>query len=218
MPTKTFKSIDEAFQALTDLEIADDKSNFPVARITVPGLHTVNIEMVSEYDYFYVLSPMRVKFINYWLNKLAAQNNEIDTNKLLEKIKNIVSEIDNCRTPEDVNKKAATMSYLFEDEYIRKEFFHNLKQMHIIKWWVGWKRYMQAVKPIGTITIFMYLWLFNFDGLKKNIFLLLSKIGQNMKSQSYTTLTSYGDWDSYKKMLSEADERIRKQLQNSSNN
>lgn len=207
MPTNKYKSIDEAYQALLDLEIVDDENNFPIAKIKVPGMHTITIQMVSEYDYFYVLCPMREKFLTYWVNKIAIMESETDTKKLTKKIEAIVSDIESVRNPKDLNEKSSTLAYLFEDEKIRYAFFKDLKRMKIIKWWVSWKRQQKTMTPLQTIAVFIYLWLFNFDGVKKNVKLLLAKIGATTNLQSSTISTNYGNWESYKQRLEEAHKR-----------
>ncbi len=217
MPTQRYKNIEEAFQALTDLEINDDENNYPVADIKVPGLHRIKIQMVSEYDYFYILTPMREKFLNYWVNKIATSQNETNNERLLEKIKNVVNEIESVKTKEDIEAKANTLAYLFEDMKIRYEFFKNLKKMKIVKWWVSWKRYQKCMRPIDSLTVFIFLWLFNFDGVKKNVFLLFKKIGVSTSSHLPTISSSYGNWESYKKKLADAHVRIENKLKHLNN-
>ena len=89
--------------------------------------------------------------------------------------------------------------------------------MKVVKWWVSWKRYQKCMRPIDTLAVFIYLWLFNFDGVKKNAKLLLQKIGASTRYHLPTTYQSFGDWESYKKKLAEAHERIQAQLEHLKN-
>lgn len=83
MSTKKYDSLDKAYQALTDVEIANDERDMPCAVITVPGMSPIKITMVSEYDYYYVLSPMRDKFINYYANKFVNEKKDIEQKKII---------------------------------------------------------------------------------------------------------------------------------------
>jgi hypothetical protein len=206
-------TLSNAFQALTDLEIVNDEYDFPVAVITVPGMHKLKISMLSEWDYFYVLSPMRESFLNYCLNKFATDE-EKDEKKLVERVKALVDDIRQCKTENDINKRSTALEYIFEDIKIRYSFFKALKKMKIIKWWVSWKRYQKCMRPIDSMTVFIYLWLFNFDGVKKNAKLLFQKIGAITKSHQSITSTSSIDWHSWKKRQIEIDKRLRVSLNN----
>lgn len=215
--TNKYKSLDQAYQALTDLEIIDDENNFPIARIKVPGMHVITIQMLSEYDYFYILCPMRESFLNYWINKIAITEDQTDSAKLVEKINNIVKDIESVKSPKDLQDKSQTLAYLFEDIKIRYLFFKALKKMKIVKSWISWRRYQKLMRPIDTIIVFVYLWLFNFDGVKKNVKLLLAKIGANTNSQLSIISTNYGSWESYKQRLAEAHKRIQAQSEHLKN-
>jgi hypothetical protein len=207
MPTRKYKSLEHAFQALTDLEIEDDSRNFPVARIKVPGLHEIEIKMVSEYDFYYILQPLQNKILNYYVNRFNESKDEITVKRLTEKIKNIIEDISNIQTSEDVEKKSSTLGYLFEEEEIRKEFFDGLKKLGIIKEKVKWVDYQKAARPIDTLTIFCFLWQFNFTGLKKNAKYLIEKITADTNYHLPTVSTNYGDWDTYKLRLEKAHQR-----------
>ncbi len=215
--TNKYNTLSDAFRALTDIEILDDENDFPIAVIKVPGLHSITIQMVNSWDFYTVLSPMREKFLNYCLNQMNSVE-KVDEKLLLEKVKSLVTDIEACNTKEDVEKRSVAIAHLFKDINIRYEFYKSLKLMKIIKWWVGWKRYQKCTRPIDDLTIFIYLWLFNFDGVKKNAILLFNKIGANTKSHLQTVSSNYGDWDSYKKKLMEADKKFRERSKASLNN
>lgn len=208
---KVYNNFNEVFQALTDAEVID---NHPLAKVKVPGMHTVKIKQVSEYHYFYTLCPMRDIFINYWAGKISKAENTVQAAKLIEKVKTVVNDIGAIKNQKDLLKKAITLTYFFEDVFIRYSFFKNLKRMKLIKWWVSWKRYQECMTPTDTMTMFVLLWKFNFDGVKKNAKILLQKIGLGMNSQSHTIYSNSEEWESYKKRLAEADAQLREHLKN----
>lgn len=214
MPTKTYKSLEKAYQALTDIEIEDDRHNFPVAKIKVPGLHTIKVKQLCEYYYYHILIPMREKILNYYINTFAKQENIADNNVLLDKIKLLINDITEAKTPKDIQDKNETLSMIFNEEEIRKDFFLNLKKMKIIKWWIGWKRYEMKMPPIGTLTIFIFLWHFNFDGVKKNVKFLLEKTIQDTNYLLPTISTNYNDWESWKERFMAAHKRFISNLKN----
>jgi hypothetical protein len=214
MPIQKYNDLNEAFQALTDLEIVEDSNNFPIAKIKVPKLHEITIQMLSEYDYFYHLCPMREYFLNYWATHISMTKDNITQDKLIEKIQTIVSDIESIKTKKDFVTRSASLAYLFEDMKIRYYFFKQLKKMKIIKWYVSWKKYQKIVRPIDTITIFVYLWLFNFDGVKKNAKILLARIGLGMNSQSPIIYNNSSNWELYKKQLAQAHKRLQEHLNN----
>jgi hypothetical protein len=216
MPTQKYKSLDKAYQALTDFEIENDKFNFPVAIINVPGLHKIKIKMVNSYDFYYVLQPLQNKILNYFLNRFNRSTDDIDTKKLTEKIKNIVKEISDIKDEKDLKEKSESLSYLFDEEAVRKEFFNGLKRLRIIKWWVSWKRYELKSRPIDTLIIYCFLWKFNFDGVKKNVKYLIERITADTNYHLPTVSTSYGEWDTYKMKLQKA--HLRQPWLNSSKN
>lgn len=224
MPTKKYDSLDKAYQALTDLEIANDERDMPCAVITVPGMSPIKVTMVSEYDYYYVLSPMRDKFVNYYITRFAQEKNETDQKKLVETINNFLNDILSVKKPEDVKRKSATLSYLFDDVLIRYEFFRNLKRMGLISRWTTWRKYQRCMRPIDTLTVFCYLWLFNFDGLKKktiDLFRIMNITLAGTSRPSLSVLDSSFDWDTYKEALQRGSERVTKkiaELQANSNN
>lgn len=223
MPTKKYDSLDKAYQALTDLEIADDDRDVPCAIIKVPGMSPIKITMVNSYDYYYVLSPMRDKFINYYANKFVKEKGDINQKKIVEKLNTFMSDILSVKKPEDVKKRSQTLSYLFEDIQIRYEFFRNLKRMGLISKWVSWRKYQRLIRPLDTLTIFCYLWLFNFDGLKKktlDLFKIMNITLAGTSRPSLSVLSNSFDWDTYKDALAKGSARITEKiaLQNNSSN
>lgn len=222
MPTQKLKNLEEAYQTLTDFEIEDDslKDGIPLAIIPVKGMHPIRVTMVNSWDFYKILIPLRDKILNYYANRVANSASEIDVKRLGEKIKNIAEEITNLKTQKDIQEKSNTLSYLFEDEVIRHEFFKDLKRMNIIRWYVSWKRYQKRILPHHTMTIFLCLWAFNFDGFKKKTEKLLQtmqSISQNTNSQSPIVSTNSTDWDTYKKVLARANKRVNLSLANSKN-
>lgn len=213
MPTKKFESTDKAYQALTDEEIMDDSKDIPAAEINVPGMHVVRIGQVSEYDYYYCLLPMREELYNYFLNRIAATEDLKDSEQLLEKMKTLVNSLTNIKTKEDLEQKAASVAFLFEETKIRYRFFKGLKAMKIVKWWVSWKRYQEKCKVQDTPLFFCYLWAHNFDGAKKKIIRLLQRIQQitaATSSQSLTGSGNYQDFESWKRTWQAAHNRLAK--------
>jgi len=222
MPTQKINSLEEAYQKLSDIEIEDDsnKDGIPLAIINVRGIHRLFITMVSEWDFYKILVPLRDKILNYYANRVANSPSEIDVKRLSEKIKNIAEEIGKLKTQKDIQEKSDTLAYLFEDEIIRMEFFKDLKKLNIIRWYVSWKRWQKHILPHHTMAIFLSLWAFNFDGFKKKTQILLQKmlsISQNTNYPSPIELTSYTDFDSFKKVLDKANERVNLLLANSKN-
>jgi hypothetical protein len=215
MPTKKYKDLDEAYQALTDIEIMDDEQDMPCAIIPTKGLGKITITMVNEYDYWYTLMPMRDTFINYYVNRYYVEKKEHNKEKLIERINLFVAEMTNTKTKEEVNNKANDIMWLFKDINIRYEFFKGIRKMRVIPWYVTWKKYQKSVRPIDTCLIFCYLWLFNFDGLKKKLLNLLKKMNitfQDTNSPSLTVLSNSFNLDTYKKKLQEGTERANQKL------
>ncbi len=238
MPVNQHNSIEEAFQALTDIEIVNDENNYPVAEIKVNGVGTIKITMLSEYHYYYILEPLREKILNYYINRLAQEKNILKGEELLDNIKSVFNQIETCKTKEDVIKKAHELSPIFKDKEARFEFFKSLIEMEIIpidylekfktksifkkkriidieKAWDDWQR---KIKPTDPLCMFIYLWLFNFDGVKKKVLCLLEKIGAVIQQQSFTDWNNSDTWESYKQQLKEGHERIQEKLLNNSNN
>jgi len=216
MPTKKYDSLDKAYQALTDLEIANDEKDMPCAIIKIPGISSIKITMVSEYDYYYILCPMRDKFINYYANRFVNEKQEIDQKKIIEKLNNFMNDILSVKEPEDVKKKSKTLSYLFEDISVRYEFYYNLKKLRLISRWISWRKYQKLMRPIDTLTIFCYLWLFNFDGLKKktlDLFKIMNITLAGTNPGSLSVLSNSFNWDTYKKKLAEGSARVTKKMQ-----
>ena len=215
MPTKKYDSLDKAYQALTDLEIANDERDVPCAIITVPGMSPIKVTMVSEYDYYYVLIPMRDKFINYYATKFVNEKEEVNQKKIVERLNNFINDILTVKTPEDVKRKSQTLSYLFDDMVIRYEFFTCLKRLGLISRWTTWRKYQRLMRPLDTLTIFCYLWLFNFDGLKKktiDLFRIMNITLAGTNQPSLSVLNSSFDMDSYKEALRRGSERVTKKL------
>jgi hypothetical protein len=211
MPTKKFDNTEQAYQALTDEEIMDDGQDMPVAEIKVAGMHVVKIGMVSEYDYYYRLLPMREELYNYFLNKIAITEDIKDSEQLLEKMKTLVNSLSNLKTKKDIEEKAHSIIYLFEEHNTRLRFFKGLKAMGIVKWWVTWKRYQKCTEVMDTPLFFCYLWAHNFDGVKKKIIRLLQKIQQITavtSSQSLTGLANFQDFESWKRTWQAAHDRL----------
>lgn len=217
MPTRKFDSFQQVYQSLTDIEIEDDKNDYPVAVITVAGLGLfgskvkIKIQMVSDWDYYETLLPMRTKLLNYFATLFANEkDNEINSKKILEKIKGVVEDIGSVKTAKDMEKKANTMSNLFEDVNVRELFFRSLKRMKMIPWHVSYKRYRKCTKPLETCIMFILIWHFNFDGVKKKVQSLLqmsAEILQDTSSQSLTGSRHFTDLDSFKKVWKEAHDR-----------
>lgn len=221
MSTKKYDSLDKAYQALTDVEIANDERDMPCAVITVPGMSPIKITMVSEYDYYYVLSPMRDKFINYYANKFVNEKKDIEQKKIIEKLNNFINDILSVKEPKDIERKSKTLAYLFDDIKIRYEFFINLKRMGLISKWISWKKYQKLIRPIDTLTIFCYLWLFNFDGLKKktlNLFKIMNITLAGTNQPSLSVLSNSFDWDIYKEKLAEGSARVTAKIKASLTN
>lgn len=195
MATKVYNSPSEAWKALCDLEIEDDTRDIPVAVIKVPGVCKVQITMLSEWDYYKTFLPLRNTFVNYYASKLTQDENITDMTVIMEKVKafqNEISKIKETNNPEVLN-------YLFSETSVRYEFFRGLKQMRLIPFYVTWKGWQKAVKPIHTASIFAFLWLFNVDGLKKNAKLLIDRIQAAMTVISPTGSKVFRDLDSFKK-------------------
>ena len=205
MPTKNYESMHEAYKSLTDIEIEDDSKNYPVAVIDVPGIQKISITMLSEYNYWYVFLPMRNRFINYYATKFVNEENETRNEKIIEKIKAFQNDISSYGSDE---KSIKTLQSLFSEVDERKYFFKCLKKMGVIKWWVSWKRWQLRARPIDTITIFVFLWLFNVDGLKKNAKFLIDQMSQAMNTRLPIESKIFENLDSFKVAHQKAHERF----------
>lgn len=216
MPTKNYKNLSQAYKALTDIEIMDDDNDYPVASIKVKGLGKVKITMLSEWDYYNHFIPMQQAFISYYANALTRGETEM-TDKKVERIRAkvnaFVNEISLESTKEGLLEKARELTFLFDDPKARRFFFKKLKAFGVLPWWIGWKRYQKKVRPIDTMAIFVFLWSFNVDGLKKNAKFLLAKISAIINTESPTESRYFESLDSFKEALAKAKEKER---QNSS--
>ncbi len=201
MPTKKYTP-DEAWQALSDLEIEDDSKNIPVAIIRVPGIHNIKIGMLSEHNYYYVFLPMRNIFINHYANRIIKDENIKDNELLMNKLKSFQNDIS------EMKSKSESLTYLFSDVAIRREFFKNLKRMKLISWWVSWNRWQKKVSVLHTMTIFVFLWLFNVDGLKKNAKFLIDRTFQVMTTRLPTESKVFTDLDTFKKAMTASRKRM----------
>lgn len=204
MPTKEFKSADQLWQSLTDLELEDDRRDYPAAIVPVKGIGKIKIQMLSEWHYFNVFIPMRAKFITYYANKLASDENIKNKDVILEKIRMFQNEI----TESKKSGTSEALTYIFSDIEARYLFFKDLKKMKVIPWWVNWNRWQKTIKPLQTMAIFSFLWLFNVDGLKKNAKLLIDRISQVMISVSPIESKVFVDLDSFKKAHQAAHARL----------
>jgi hypothetical protein len=195
---------------LCDLEIEDDSREIPVAVIRVPGVWRVKITMLSEWHYYRHFIPLRNLFVSYYANRVAQDENIKDNSILMEKVKAFQNEISKIKE----TNNSEVLTYLFSDVAARYEFFKGLKRCGLLPWFITWRRWQKNVKPLHTCSIFAFLWLFNVDGLKKNVALLIERITQAMNTESPTASRIWHDLDSFKKAHAEAHARW---LNNSNN-
>ena len=218
MPTKKYKDMEQAWQALTDSEIVDDSREIPCAVIPVRGIPSVKITMVSEYDYWYILEPLRIAFINYYATRFMQTEDQTNKKKIVERLNILINEISKTAKAHDIDKTSHTLSRLFDDMKIRKQFFTAIKKMGCISWRVSWRRWQKKARPHHLMTAFVYLWKFNVDGVKKKALDLLSTmgsrnvIGQNTSQQSLSVLSPFFDMDTYKKRVAEASTRVTEKI------
>jgi len=218
MPSKTFNSFEEAYQALTDAEIENDEREIPCVKIKTEGLPVLKIHQCSEYDYFYILDDFRKRILNYYANLLAREEREIPQKKLVGKINGFLDGMTNANTPQEIADRVKDMTTLFEDHEVRKYFFKTLKRLRVIPWYISWDRWQKRVRPHHTLTAFAYLWAFNFDGLKKKTRILVERITsifQDTNSASAIGSKAFTDWDGFKKQITEGRKRVDLQLSNS---
>ncbi len=215
MPTRKYENADEAYQALTDLEIENDELDMPCAIIKVRGMSPIKIEMLSEYHFHYVLVPLRNKLINYYANHYIAvrgdENKKPLKERIVERIELLTTELEKVSSTKEAVAKAKTLAHLFADENPRLELFKALKEMGIISRWIRFKKYQMCMRPIDTVTVFTYLWLFNFDGLKKKALELLVKLGSIIPGTNSPSLIASNpsfDMEHYKVRLAEATARV----------
>ncbi len=194
---KKFESIEEAYQNLTDMEILDDSKDYPCAKINIKGLCRVEITMVSEYQYFYILDPFRTNILTYYANMWALEKKETDKKKIVDFIQSIGDEMETTKKGENVKDKADRISFMFKDATLRKSVFVCLRRLGVIPWWVSWRRYQMKATPDVLPMMFVWLWLFNFDGLKKKARLLFQKITRVMDSHLPTDLNTFTDLGSW---------------------
>lgn len=209
--TREYKDIAQVYQSLTDEEILDDRIK-PFASISVPGLCKVTIKSVSDWEYYHVLIPLRNTFFSIYASEMSESKDIENNEQLLDRMRMIVNEISAIKTLEDIEKKAATLSCLFDIEKGRRVFFKAMKQMKIIPWWVSFRKWERRVTRMHNITIFCMVWAVNFDGVKKNARQLLAILSSITKSDSHIVSSNSGDWDGYKKRLMEASIRNRREL------
>jgi len=191
-----------------------------VADIKVKGIHRIKVKMVSEGDHYGSLDPMKTGMLAYFAQKIVASTTHEDLARASEKTKKLIEEFTGIK-PDEIKEKTDRVSYFFEDEIIRKEFFHGLKKMNIIHWWVSWKRWQKNVCRHHTLTIFILLWAFNYDGFKKKTTRLLEKVSSiyaTIRSQSPIESNSSTNFDTFQKTYLEAHEKLVKQSMSSSNN
>jgi len=215
MPTREYQSVGEAYQALTDIEILDDQSNYPVAKVKINGLCTAKITMLSEWDYYYSFIPMQQVFLNHYANTLTrGELDETQAQKIKSRIYLFINEIGLDTTTESIMERAKGLSFLFDDKNVREYFFKQLKKFGVFPWYVTWKKYQKKARAIDTMAIFCFLWLFNVDGLKKNAKFLMAKIGATMNTESPTASKFSGELESFKAMLQKAKQRESSNKQN----
>jgi hypothetical protein len=213
MPTTEYKSIEHAWQALTDIEIEDDENNFPVAKIKLRGLFlgfsvpfTAKIQMVSEWDYFEKLAPMRVEILNYYVSMVGKNSNdEKVTEQITKKLAALMEDVSTTARTEP--EKAEQLQSLMNEKAVRIRFYKGLKELGILPWWLTIKSAQKSLRIVDLITLFAFLWLFNFDGVKKNSFLILSLIKSSTNFHLPTVGISSGNqvsWEDRKKLLQEA--------------
>jgi hypothetical protein len=191
MPTREYETVEKAWQSLTDIEIEDDKMNYPVANIWLRGkLLFFNfsvkacIRQVSEWDFAKVLVPWRLNILNYYVNLLSASDsNKSNADKLHNRISALFDGISKSTKPEDVEEKATQIQGLFSDINVVIDFYKMLKKIKVIPFWFRVKDCVRTLRPVDTITLFSWLWLFNFDGVKKNSIYLMNLITQDTNFQ-----------------------------------
>lgn len=179
------------------MEIQDDSKDYPCAIITIKGLCKVKVRMVCDYYYYYHLEPFRANILTYYANLWAKENNVTEKDKIISYIQSIVDEIETTEKGKSVKDKADKVSFMFNDAVLRKSVFMCLKKVKAIPWWVSWRRYQRIATPDVLPMLFVWLWLFNFDGLKKKTRLLFQKITRVMDSNlpiDSNTFSDLGSW------------------------
>lgn len=218
MPTNKFESLEDVYKALTDFEIEDDSTidGVPVAIINVPGLHRIRVIQVSDWDYFKYIVPMRANMLALYAQSIVINSTEEELKGASQKVKKMVEEFTGLK-PDELKSKIDIVEYFFHDEQIRYEFFKGLKRMKMLKWWVTWKKWCKTIKPHHRFALFILLWAFNFDGLKKKTTRLLKichTILANTNSQSLTGSNSSTSFDTWKKDFTAAHARLATKSQN----
>jgi len=222
MPTQKFKSIDEVYKALTDFEIEDDSTSdgVPMAIINVKGIHRIKVGMVSEWDFYKHLNPMKDRMLAYYAQSIIAATTNDGLVRISEKTKQLVTEFTGVE-PQDIKEITNKIAYFFEDEPVRYQFFKGLKEMGIIHWWVSWRRWQKKVTRHHTLTLFIMLWAFNYDGFKKKTTALLESVSTMcaiIRSQSPIESSNYTDFGTYQKMYLKARKKLVEQSVNNSRN
>lgn len=213
MPTTEYKSIDKAWQALTDIEIEDDEFNYPVAVIRMKGKFLgfnlpfkAKIQMVSEWDYYNKLAPMRMEILNYYANIISKQGKEEQvTEKVTKKISALMEDISS--KARDINEKSEHIQALMQERAVRDRFYKGLKDLKVLPWWLSIKAAQKSLRIVDLVTLFAFLWLFNFDGVKRNFFFLLNLIRSNTNFHLPTVGTNSENqesWEETKKNLQQA--------------
>ena len=221
MPTLRFNSIEEVYTALTDLEIEDDSSDgVPLAEIKVKGLHRIKVGMVSEWDYYKYLEPLKNAMFTYYAQSIVKAGTEEELKKATKKLKTIQEELTDLK-PGQIKEKASNLLYFFEDRKVRYLFFRGLKKLKVIKWWVSWNRWQKCISRHHTLIIFIMLWAFNFDGFKKKTIRLLESVNSiyaRTNSQSPIVSNNFTDFATFQKIHQAGHERLQEKLQDNSNN
>jgi hypothetical protein len=212
MPTQKFDSLEAVYKSLTDFEIEDDTSSggIPVAEINVKGIHRIKIGMVTEWEFYKYLDPMKNRMLAYFAQGIIAATTKEELERASVKIKNLLQEFIGLSI-EETKKRVDKLNYFFEDKSVRHEFFKGLKKLGLIHWWVSWRRWQKKVRRHDTLAIFVLLWAFNYDGFKKKTTALLqtvSTIYASINSQSRTESSSCTDFGTFQKMYLKAHERF----------
>lgn len=220
MPAARFSSPKEALdsilrdpsapKSLEDHEIEDDSKPLESAVIRVAGVGDVRIREVSEYHFWYVLAPMRERFLNHYANLLAETRN-LNAQQILDKIRTFLNDLSAIK-PEELVARVEAMTRTFSDIDIRLEFFRCLRRMGMVPWWTTFRRWQRSVTPSDAVTIFVWLWVFNLDAPKKKLKILLEKITTTSQDTSYQSVTDWTNserWESWKRRLVTASLRNR---------
>jgi len=207
MTTQNHSSPAKAWQALTDQEILDDSQNYPVAKIKIRGVCTAEIRQVSEWHYLHVLVPYKEAVFNYYAQAVAMSSDGEDKDLILEKVK----AFENLMHSGSEEEKSNTLISMFAREDFRRHFLKVLKKVKVIPWWVSFRRWTMKADPVAMPTLFGWLWLFNYDGVKKKLQNLLKRITQATYQDTVTDFNDSKTWESYKAKLQAAHDRVESQ-------